>query len=177
ALVPGDAAQRDAVVERAVVADFRRLADHDTHAVVDEDAAPDARAGMDLDAGEEAGHVRKEPREPSQLRLPQRVRDAMQLERVEARIARENFPDRARGRIAFEHATDVFADSSEHGRSLVFPTKIINFSPVNRFARNYIDFIRQPDVARLLAVALLARMPVGMVGFAMLMFLREALGN
>ena len=48
---------------------------------------------------------------------------------------------------------------------------------MNRFARDYIEFIRQPDVARLLAVALLARMPVGMVGFAMLMFLREALGN
>lgn len=41
----------------------------------------------------------------------------------------------------------------------------------------YVVFIRQRDVARLLFVALLARMPVGMVGFAMLMYLREALGN
>ena len=46
-----------------------------------------------------------------------------------------------------------------------------------RFARNYIEFIRQPDVARLLVVALLSRMPIGMVGFAMVMFLRESLGN
>jgi MFS family permease len=43
--------------------------------------------------------------------------------------------------------------------------------------RKYVEFIRQPDVARLLLVALLTRMPVGMVGFAMLMFLRESLGN
>jgi MFS family permease len=49
--------------------------------------------------------------------------------------------------------------------------------PVNRFFQRYVAFVRQPDVARLLFVALLARMPVGMVGFAMLMFLREALGN
>jgi len=43
--------------------------------------------------------------------------------------------------------------------------------------RRYVEFVRQPDVPRLLVVALLSRMPIGMVGFAMLMFLREALGN
>ncbi len=49
--------------------------------------------------------------------------------------------------------------------------------PVKRIARKYVEFVSQPDVARLLIVALLARMPVGMVGFSMLMFLRESLGN
>ena len=48
---------------------------------------------------------------------------------------------------------------------------------MNRFFQKYVEFIRQPDVARLLLVALLARTPVGMAGFAMLMFLRESLGN
>jgi MFS family permease len=43
--------------------------------------------------------------------------------------------------------------------------------------QKYVEFIRQPDVGRLLLVALLARMPVGMVGFSMLMFLRESMGN
>ena len=43
--------------------------------------------------------------------------------------------------------------------------------------RKYAAFIRQPDVARLLVVALLSRMPIGMVGFAMLMFLRESMGS
>src|SRR5436305_1375398 len=41
----------------------------------------------------------------------------------------------------------------------------------------YVEFIRQPDVARMLAIALLSRMPIGMVGFAMVMYLREALGD
>jgi MFS family permease len=44
-------------------------------------------------------------------------------------------------------------------------------------AAKYGAFVRQPDVARLLFVALLSRMPIGMVGFAMLMFLRDSLGN
>ncbi|HEY4999971.1 MAG TPA: hypothetical protein VII36_12535, partial [Usitatibacter sp.] len=48
---------------------------------------------------------------------------------------------------------------------------------MRRFFRRYVEFVRQPDVAPLLLVALFTRMPVGMVGFAMLMFLRETLGN
>jgi MFS family permease len=48
---------------------------------------------------------------------------------------------------------------------------------VKRILQKYVEFIRQPDVGRLLLVALLARMPVGMVGFSMLMFLRESMGN
>jgi MFS family permease len=43
--------------------------------------------------------------------------------------------------------------------------------------KKYAAFIRQPDVAPLLLTALVTRMPVGMVGFAMLMFLRETMGN
>jgi MFS family permease len=43
--------------------------------------------------------------------------------------------------------------------------------------RKYSQFVRQPDVARLLAIAVVTRMPVGMVGFAMLRFLRQSLGD
>lgn len=48
---------------------------------------------------------------------------------------------------------------------------------MKRILRKYVQFVRQPDVTRLLLVAILARMPVGMMGFAMVMFLREALGS
>jgi MFS family permease len=48
---------------------------------------------------------------------------------------------------------------------------------VKGIARKYVEFVRRPHVGRLLVVAFLSRMPIGMVGFAMLMFLREALGN
>ena len=48
---------------------------------------------------------------------------------------------------------------------------------MKRFTRKYLEFVRQPDVARLLVVALFSRMPIGMVGFAMLMFLRANLGD
>lgn len=48
---------------------------------------------------------------------------------------------------------------------------------MRRFASQYLDFFRLPDVATLMGVALLSRMPIGMVGLAMLMFLREGLGS
>ncbi len=81
-------------------------------------------------------------------------------------------------------------------RSFPFPSKLINYSKLRAASREgheptagpppfalksivtkYSRFVRQPDVARLLAIALVTRMPVGMVGFSMLMFLRESLGN
>jgi len=43
--------------------------------------------------------------------------------------------------------------------------------------QRYLSFLRQPDVGSLLLVALFARMPIGMVGFSMLMFLRDSLGT
>src|SRR3954471_19550614 len=49
--------------------------------------------------------------------------------------------------------------------------------PMKQIARKYVAFLAQPDVTRLLLVALFSRMPIGMVGFAMLMFLRESMGN
>ena len=48
---------------------------------------------------------------------------------------------------------------------------------MRRFASQYRDFFRLPDVAALVTVALLSRMPIGMVGLSMLLFLRESLGS
>src|SRR5258706_8542983 len=67
--------------------------------------------------------------------------------------------------------------------SFAFPSKIIKYSPtayrafLKGIARKYVEFVRRPQVGRLLVVAFFSRMPIGMVGFSMLMFLREALGN
>ena len=48
---------------------------------------------------------------------------------------------------------------------------------MNGIARKYVAFVRQRDVGRILLVALVTRMPIGMVGFSMMMFLRESLGD
>ena len=55
--VVAGAAEGHAVVNRAVVPDFRGLTDDDAHAVVDEQAAADRRARVDFDAGHVAGKL------------------------------------------------------------------------------------------------------------------------
>ena len=71
ALVPGSAAERDAMVERAVVADFGGFADDHAHAVIDEHAAADRGPRVDLDAGQEAAPVREPAREPAEIGTPE----------------------------------------------------------------------------------------------------------
>src|ERR1019366_1431178 len=67
------AAEDDALVEKAPVADAGRLADHDAHAVVDDDAPSEVRRGVDLDAREEAVGVGEEARAELDVPLPHRV--------------------------------------------------------------------------------------------------------
>jgi len=48
---------------------------------------------------------------------------------------------------------------------------------VKPFLAPYAVFFRQPEIAAIVLIAWISRMPVGMMGLAMLMFLREALGD
>jgi MFS family permease len=48
---------------------------------------------------------------------------------------------------------------------------------LTRFFDQYRDFLRLPDVTGMVIVAFVSRMPIGMAGLTMLMFLREALGS
>src|SRR4051812_14591558 len=52
--------KRDALIHRDVIANHSRLADHDAHAMVDEDAASNFGAGMDLDPGHESTEMRND---------------------------------------------------------------------------------------------------------------------
>ena len=56
-------AERDALVQRDVVADLGRLADHDAHPVVDEEPVADLRRRVDLDPGHRARQRGDQPRE------------------------------------------------------------------------------------------------------------------
>ena len=55
-------AERHALVERDIVTDNRGFADHDTAAVVDEQAMPDLGAGVDFDAGFPSCALREQAR-------------------------------------------------------------------------------------------------------------------
>src|SRR6185312_7390012 len=155
ALVPRRAAQRDAVIERRVVADLGRLADDDPHAVVDEDPPADRRARMDLDSGPKTAPVRQPACEPAQAARPQRVSDrTVPDQRVDARVAGEHFPTGAGRGVAVEHHGDVFAQMVEHGRDSGISESFTQLLPSGR--AGIVASMRRPIRTSLLAVAWLA---------------------
>src|SRR5690606_23182171 len=82
------AAQRHVVIERDVVADLRRFADHHAHAVIGKKPLADSRRGMNFDAGEEPAPLRYEPSQPSPVALPQPMREAMETHGMERRVTK-----------------------------------------------------------------------------------------
>lgn len=61
------AAQCDIMIQHTIVADYGRLADDDSGAVVDKQPRTDSDAGVDFDTGEETVELRKKTRNKRQL--------------------------------------------------------------------------------------------------------------
>jgi hypothetical protein len=95
--------ERDALVERDLIAELGGLADHHAGAMVDEERAADLRRGMDLHAGRDPGEVRERAREQRHARLVHRVRDAMREQRLDAAVREQDLPPAhvARRGVAF----------------------------------------------------------------------------
>src|SRR5882672_10248102 len=102
------------MVDRAIVTDQRGFADHDTHAVVDEEAPADRGARMDFYAGQPAADVGQEARQPFEIPTPQPVRKPVKQQCVKPGIAGDDLPARARSRIAVEYDAYLFPDSVQH---------------------------------------------------------------
>lgn len=98
--VVSGAAEGHAMVNRAIVTDLGGFADDNAHAVVNEQAAANGRARVDLDAGHMARKLRKPAREEKPLMFVQPVRLPVQDQRVKALIQQEYLERGARGRVA-----------------------------------------------------------------------------
>ena len=93
------AAERHALIEQAVVADLGGLAYDDAGAVVDDEAAADVRAGVDLDARPHLRPLRDRARQKAASMPVQPVRDAVIDRRVQTVVEQQNFQRTARGGV------------------------------------------------------------------------------
>jgi len=93
------AAQRDAVVDGAVVADLGGLAEDDAHAVIDEQALADLCAGVDLDAGLMPAVLADPAGQEEVLMLIQPVRDAVVDQDVKAGVQQNDLQHAACGGV------------------------------------------------------------------------------
>jgi uncharacterized protein (TIGR03437 family) len=108
------AAEGDALIEQAVVTDFGSLADDDAHAVIDEETAADAGAGVDLDACEEPAGLGDDAGQQGDAGAVKLVGEAVQEDGVEAGIAEHDFQAALGGGILAEDGVELFADGPEH---------------------------------------------------------------
>ena len=102
-------AQRHALVDAHAVADQRGLADDDAGAVVDEERLADGRAGVDVDAGARVGVLGQHARHHLGAVAQQPVRDAVDRDGVQARVAGDDLVDAGRRRVGLERRQHVLA--------------------------------------------------------------------
>ena len=113
AAVARPSAERHTVVEHDVVAHFGRLADDDAHAVIDEEAAADRRAGVDLDAREPAHELRARARDESEAAPPEPVVDTVGPDGVQTGVEERDLESAARGGVAELRRDEVFAHACD----------------------------------------------------------------
>lgn len=100
--------------EHDVVADHGGPADHDAHAVVDEDPAAEVRTGVDLHPGERPGGLGQQAGGQVQGRLaPHAVGHPVRPHGVDARVAQRDLGERARGGVAPARDLQVLAQHTE----------------------------------------------------------------
>ncbi len=114
AFVPGCAAQGHALVQGHVITNLGGLANNDAHAVVDKETTADLGARMNLNPGQPTAEVRYQPRQPFPAHAPQGAGQAMDPDRMHARVAGQHFKGIARRRVTVENTLDIFSQTLEH---------------------------------------------------------------
>ena len=110
AVLLAGASESHALIESHIVADDRGLADHDAHAVIDEQAAPNLRAGMNFDSGQQTRNLREPAREQEKRMIPEPVIHAIEPDRMQAGVAEKYFQARLGRGIVLHHVGHVFAN-------------------------------------------------------------------
>ena len=91
ALVQAGAAQGDTMIESDVPANLSRLADHDTHAMVDKELRPDRGSRVDLDPCPAANELGDHPSNQVEATNPEPVGDAIPPYSVQPLIAEQHY--------------------------------------------------------------------------------------
>ncbi len=103
-------AERDALINRAVVSDLGGLSDHDARAVVDEQSFSDGRTGVDLDARQKFGDLADRARGQNEALSFKEVREPVRRDRVEARIEKGDLEIALGGGVAQTDLLDVVSE-------------------------------------------------------------------
>ena len=112
-LLQTDPAQGHAVIQGDVVSDFRCLADHQAHAVIDENAAADFCGRVNLDTGQHPPDLGNKAADEFQIGVPGPVGHPVKQQGVQSRITEQYLGAGPCRRILFHDDADIFADPPE----------------------------------------------------------------
>ncbi len=104
------------MIEGAVIADLGGLADHDAHAVVNEQTAADRGARMDLDPRRHPSDMRDKAARKIPATHPQPMRHAVEEQCLEAGITQHDFKARPGRGIARKRCVNLVAQVFEKHR-------------------------------------------------------------
>ena len=130
ALFCADTAERHPLVNRAVVADFRRLADYDTGSVINQDALAEPCPRMNLNQRHEARKLGNEARNEIVLVFPEPVRNAVGNQRMHPLIQKQHLKKTARRRISVLRCADIRNDIAKQHNSLTSPIRGAREAPL-----------------------------------------------
>src|SRR5256886_14215653 len=111
-------AERHALVDRYLIPDLARLTDHRPGPMVDEEAPPDARPGMDVDAGTRVGVLAHDARDDRHALRIEDVCHSIHRSRLETRVGEDDLLERLRRRIAVVGRLDVGPQDGTNVRDL-----------------------------------------------------------
>ena len=112
-------AERHPLIHLHVVADVAGFADHHAGAVVDEKAVTNGRARMDVDAGLRVGGLGHHPRNVRHAELQQHIGEAIDRDRLEAGVAKNNLMVTAGRRVAAKSGGHIQVERlADGGQSL-----------------------------------------------------------
>ena len=108
-------AERDAVINRDVVADLGGFADHHAGGVVDEQAGAQGRTGMDVDPGQDPGDLTERAGGHLRAASPQPMADSVTPNGMHAWVGEHDLQRAGDGGIAVFRRLDVAPERVEHG--------------------------------------------------------------
>ena len=109
------AAERHALVNRAVISHLGGFADHCAHTVVNENTASDFCPRMNLDPGEKPGHMTHPASKGVPALDPAPVTQPPELHRVKPGIGEKHFMRAVARRVSLPDDLDIFSHSLKHG--------------------------------------------------------------
>jgi hypothetical protein len=96
-------AERRTLIQCHVIANDRGFSNDDPHSVINEQATPNLRCRMNLDAGQEPGDLGEPSGQQAEMVVPKPVRKPVRANSVQTRVTQHDFKSRFGRWIAFQN--------------------------------------------------------------------------